>query len=182
LSLSGDVVTAVFSGEFYIESPDRSAGIKVISAADVKEQDVVDIAGVVGRNSVERVVTATSVYVSATGWVGPLYLSNRDLGGAGDAVVPGVSGGVGLNNVGLLVTTSGKVTFVGYDYIYIDDGSNPSGEGGCAGVKVSSEETSDLSEGSVVVVTDIITLESDGTTFWPFVRTRNYSDMVVRVY
>jgi len=180
--LSGDVVTAVFTGEFYIESLDRSAGIKVVSSEDVSEGDVMDLYGTIGRNDVERVFTPTSVSVIGSDSVKALYMCNRAVGGAGDALVPGVSGAVGLNNVGLLVKTSGKVTFVGSGYIYINDGSNLMGKSGRKGVKVSPAETGNLRAGSTVVVTGISTLETDGITYWPLIRTRRGSDVVVCVY
>ncbi len=57
---------------------------------------------------------------------------NRDVGGGAWNYDPGppqsgqqgVIGGSGLNNVGLLIRTSGRVTQIGTDYLYIDDGSN----------------------------------------------------------
>lgn len=56
----------------------------------------------------------------------PLYLSGNALGGAAlNQYTPGVQGGAGPNNIGLLVRTYGKVTFVDTvnKYFYIDDGS-----------------------------------------------------------
>ena len=57
----------------------------------------------------------------------PVGMPNRSVGG-GDLGIPplgqyGVMGGVGLNNVGLLVTTWGRVTATGSGYAIIDDGS-----------------------------------------------------------
>jgi len=43
----------------------------------------------------------------------PLALTNRDVGGGRlNDYTPGVEGGVGMNNIGLLIRTWGKVTFV----------------------------------------------------------------------
>ncbi len=56
----------------------------------------------------------------------PLYMSGKALGGAAlNQYTPGVEGGSGPNNIGLLVRTYGKVTFVDAvnKYFYIDDGS-----------------------------------------------------------
>lgn len=55
----------------------------------------------------------------------PLYVSNRDLGGGAlNQYTPGVAGGIGVNNIGLLIRTYGKVTYVdtANQFFYIDDG------------------------------------------------------------
>jgi len=57
----------------------------------------------------------------------PLGLNNRALGGSElNSYTPGVTGGVGLNNIGLLVRTWGAVTYIdtGQRFFYIDDGSH----------------------------------------------------------
>ena len=180
--LSGDIVTAVFTGGFYIESPDKSAGMKVISSESVSEGDVVELYGEVSLSGAERVITPETFQVIGQGSIKPLYMCNRAVGGAGDELVPGVSGASGLNNVGLLVKTSGKITFVGSDYIYMDDGSNLVGSSGRRGIKVWPVDPGNLRVGSIVLATGIITLETNGTTFWPMIHTRRGSDVVVCVY
>lgn len=70
----------------------------------------------------------------------PLALSNRDIGGGAlNQYTPGVENGVGVNNIGLLIRTWGKVTFV--DTIgkcfYIDDGSARNDGSGRVGIRVS---------------------------------------------
>lgn len=59
--------------------------------------------------------------------IAPLAMSNRSLGGRDlNEYTFGVAGGVGPNNVGLMVKTWGKVTYVdtSAQFFYIDDGSN----------------------------------------------------------
>lgn len=59
--------------------------------------------------------------------IAPLSMSNRSLGGRDlNQYTFGVVGGVGPNNIGLLVKTWGKVTYVDTtaQYFYIDDGSH----------------------------------------------------------
>jgi hypothetical protein len=56
----------------------------------------------------------------------PIYLSANALGGAAlNQYTPGVAGGNGANNIGLLIRSYGKVTYVDTinQYFYIDDGS-----------------------------------------------------------
>ena len=70
----------------------------------------------------------------------PLGITNKALGGGQfNQYTPGVAGGVGLNNIGLLVKTWGTVTHVDADQqlFYIDDGSKLDDKSGFTGVRVS---------------------------------------------
>lgn len=73
----------------------------------------------------------------------PLGLSNKALGGGAlNQYTPGVTDGIGLNNIGLLVRTSGQVTYIDTinQFFYIDDGSgfnDQSGLPGATGIRVS---------------------------------------------
>lgn len=70
----------------------------------------------------------------------PLALSQRDIGGGAlNQYTPGVEGGRGLNNIGLLIKTWGKVTSVDETnkYFYIDDGSKLSDGSNNVGLRVS---------------------------------------------
>ena len=179
VSLTQGIVTAVFPGEFYVESPDRSAGIKVVSVVSVQEQDKVYVAGFVSSDSTERIVADASVTVTGSGTIEPLFLTNSALGGSGDSVVPGASGAVGLNNVGLLIRTSGRIILVGTDYIYIDDGSKVDAASGQIGVKVSVSAPHTFQVASYALVTGISALETDGPEFRRLIRTRRNSDVTV---
>lgn len=56
----------------------------------------------------------------------PIYVSAKGLGGATlNQYTPGVAGGTGANNIGLLIRTYGQVTYVDTTnlFFYIDDGS-----------------------------------------------------------
>ncbi len=56
----------------------------------------------------------------------PLAMNNKAIGGGPlNDFTPGVTNGTGLNNIGLLVRTTGKVTYVDTTnkFFYIDDGS-----------------------------------------------------------
>ena len=58
----------------------------------------------------------------------PVALTNRAVGGGDfNAYTHGVTGGQGLNNIGLLIRSWGKVTSVNQSqqYFCIDDGSDP---------------------------------------------------------
>lgn len=124
---SAYTVTAKFPDCFYIESADRTTGIKVISSAPATEGSRVRVDGTMTTVGSERCIQATNVRRVDDLPVSPLGFLNKFLGGIKFGSDPntqvGVSDGFGLNNIGLLVRTWGKVTQIGTDYLYIDDGS-----------------------------------------------------------
>ena len=133
--LSG-VITAIFPGVIYLESPGRSSGIAVHGEDSTFSTGMT--AGVIGTMGTddrgERFIESEGMgdLTDALGqWlVKPVCVRNAAIGGASwqydaetGAGQQGVSGGSGLNNIGLLVTVWGRVTQVGDDYLYINDGS-----------------------------------------------------------
>lgn len=162
------VVSASFSDRFYIQQPDRACGIEVIGTSVVGQR--VSIVGTIytGLNG-ER-------YIAMLGWgatpgtvpVAPLGMSNRALGG-GDCAYDafsgagqqGIAGCSGLNNIGLLVRTWGKVTLVGRHpgWFYIDDGSGIRDGTGNVGIYVDAPGMSVPALGSFVGVTGISSCE-----------------------
>lgn len=134
VSLLDKPITYTATGVFYVEDDTRSFGIRVENmdyglSAGMRA----DISGTMRTNTdKERYIEATTVTRNGTGILilEPLTLNNKAIGG-GDwlctygttAGQVGVTGGLGLNNVGLLVRAWGRVTQVGLDYLYIDDGS-----------------------------------------------------------
>ncbi|GEM_PF-1316853 len=136
VALNNQVVTRCFptQGLFYVRESDRSAGIRVKNAtmaSQLQPGDTVSFSGTMKSEGFERYVDVTS---PATGESGappnPLTTINRSIGGADGpynaktgAGQKGVIGGSGLNNIGQLVRTTGKVAGVGLGFFYIDDGS-----------------------------------------------------------
>lgn len=138
ISTSGKIVTSAagdFCDFFYIEDHDRTGGIRVAASPDgvegIARGSVVNVIGTIGTTAVgERQFTGPLVMViSQTTPLTPLGMNNRSLGGGDLGSLwlgqPGVTGGRGVNNVGLLVQTWGKVIENGWGYIMIDDGSGP---------------------------------------------------------
>ncbi len=154
LSIFGKPVTAgtdELGDFFYIEEEDRSSGIRIAWTNRVSIGEKVHITGVLDTTSdYERYIDATSVVGAGYGTVGPVLLINRYLGGQDFRYVPstgegqrGVLDGVGTNNIGLLVATTGKLGKVdpSGNYFYIDDGCNltdgtMTGEAANVGVRV----------------------------------------------
>jgi hypothetical protein len=159
VELKGHVVTMAITDEFsapqgfYIEEPDRSAGLRIVSTTtSVNVGDTVDIVGQVATKDLcERAVLATSVTVVSSGnpIPDPFTIDNIDTGGGAYGGQPGVANDatiappkmcVGLNNIGVLATLRGKVTaavdtgnFAGY--FYVDDAYSEAGGAFDTGLK-----------------------------------------------
>lgn len=125
----------------------------------------------------------------------PLCVCNKALGGGQIGTnTPGVAGGIGLNNVGLLVKTWGHVTYVNRteQFFYIDDGSkmnDGSNIAGATGIRVSYAGLADgntfnpPSGGQFVVITGISSTtelkpDQNTTRIAPTLRPRRQTDMV----
>ena len=168
--LRGNLVSAVFPDCFYIEDPVACSGLKVIGGTAAPGRQV-DVAGVMRGQGAERYIDCTGNFIVVIDMdpiaVAPLGIGLRAVGGTGlNPYAPGVLDGVGLNNLGLLVTVWGKVTQRDrlLQYFYIDDGSGitdgtqtevsagvfePS-----IGVRVKADPTA-YAKGSYVIVTGI---------------------------
>ena len=169
VSLSPEIVTTVVGDGFYMEESDRSSGIKVLwSGSPVSVGDLVNVAGDMATNTnFERQIVASSVTPGDTGSVEPLLMTNKDVGG-GDwfydpvtgAGQKGVLDGAGLNNIGLLVRTTGAVAAVGLDYIIINDGSDARGGSVTNGIRISCAGLTKPVAGQSVTVTGISTINN----------------------
>ena len=162
------IVTAAFPDCIYMEDKDRAAGMRVRGFQGC--EDILYIFASNGTSTGMRVATGSDgekelVYLPntliASIWMGapaPLMLQNRSLGGGDFCLNPatgqgqkGTCGGCGLNNVGLLLKTCGRVNEVnqGERWFYINDGSCRCGGAGHKGVRV---DYSDWNYGHPVVV------------------------------
>lgn len=144
VSITGAIVTATSSTLFYIEADDRSSAIYVQKEDHTLRGGMrANLTGTVQTNdNGERYIEATTAVENGSGSVDPIALSNRDLGGSDlQSIIPGggqngVPGGVGLNNIALLVRIRGRVTHWGNGFFYIDDGAGLLDGSGYRGVKV----------------------------------------------
>lgn len=125
VNLDAKIVTARFAGCVYIEEPDRSSGVKVATSALWEIGDAVTVTGRVDASGDEVAIDADSVEpATSSPAIKPLGLRVRSLGGSACGLQALVNGASGLNNIGLLVRTWGKVTQIGGDYLYVDDDSH----------------------------------------------------------
>lgn len=183
------VVTAVFWGWFYIESPDRVGAICVAASPGVQRGMMVDIVGEMNTNweMGERFIDAYSVLENGQGSVAPLCMSSRSLGGA-DFLDPcggtgqwGVRGAIGPNNVGTLVTICGTVGHmtVGEPFCFVDDGCGLMSWSGQPGVYVTGYTELWMPESSSrVSVTGISSLFGPGESAYPMIIVRDEADIV----
>ncbi|MDO8585574.1 MAG: hypothetical protein Q7T82_00890 [Armatimonadota bacterium] len=160
-------VTAAFAGEFYVQDG-RFFGVKVKSPAVVTPGDRVNVIGSISTAAGERFICslrsdgaiwdAFARVVDHVDPYPPAGMPNALLGGAALCpATPGVTGGVGVNNIGVLVRTWGKVESTGAGCFYISDGSLPQGQG----LKVS-PGTLSVQNPRMVIVTGVSSCERVG--------------------
>ena len=139
VSIAAKIATSDASGFgdfFYIEEETRASGIRVSTPggpiASLARGNRVNVIGTLGTTPAgERELTGPIVViVSSRDPLLPLGMTNRGVGG-GDLGDPaaglgqyGVADGTGLNNIGLLIKSWGRVIETGKDYIVMDDGSS----------------------------------------------------------
>lgn len=159
---SGPVITAVFPDFFYMEADDGASGIRVEKAAHGLSVGMrADITGTVLTNlDGERYISAWAASGDGSGHIEPLVLRNSAIGGGDwqygpmmgmgqrgvseyyttwtdpNTPVTALTAAQGLNNIGLLVWTTGHVTYSESGFFYIDDGSALDDGSGHKGIKV----------------------------------------------
>jgi len=180
VSIAGQLATTAatdFTGFFYIEERDRHSGIRGAASdaaiAGVARGSVVNVIGTMGTtDSGERQLTGPMVVlVYSDTPLGPLGMPNRSLGGGSLPFGPAVKNGVGLNNVGLLVSTWGYVSAISGSDMLITDGSGDN-------VRVSVAGLANLpSQGDYVTVIGISSVTKFGADTLPYLLPRTRSDI-----
>lgn len=172
--------------QFYVEEMDRSAGIRVKWGSSVAKGSKVTIKGTINQASsatnYEREIVATSVTVTSSNNTlpKPVGMNCRAIGGTSlNDYTPGVYGGYGLNNIGLLVRICGKVTYKGTGFFYVDDGTQREAYSTFTGIRVNSSAS--VNTGDIVIVTGVLTttVPSGWNETLPLIRTRDASDVRV---
>lgn len=122
-------VTAKFGDTFYIEEPNRNAGIRVdLPWNSVTVGTKVIVGGTVRTDAAngERYIDAEIAINQDAGSVAPVLMTNKNLGGGASGLQEGIAGASGLNNIGLLVTVVGRASLPGAGLFNIDDGAGVS--------------------------------------------------------
>jgi len=172
VKFTNKVVTSNLTGFYYIEDPDRRSGIRIRPSQTLPLSALVTLVGTMNTVNGERVLDADNAqFAEATVRVEPLLIRTSHLGGAAFGLQAPVLeyryeriSGVwtrlflparGLNNVGLLIRLVGRVTYVGSDYFYLDDGCRCEDGSGNLGVKVFYGGKPTLTVGRMVSVSAI---------------------------
>jgi hypothetical protein len=169
ITFGGMSVTAVFpaSSHIYVEQPDRISGVRVDTLEAFSVGQVVNVSGQILTDTAtgECYVQASAPWPEPTGGqlpIDPLALKNRLLGGKPYGLQNGITGTIGLNNIGLLVKILGRVTASGtyprqgISWFYVDDGSGLEDGSGVTGVYVEGAlSIIPPEEGAFVAVTGI---------------------------
>ena len=185
VTLTGKIVTAStgqFSQTMYMQETDRSSGIKVNLGATPTTAvigSLVTVTGTIQKVNGIRQINNPTVTVTGSGTADPVAMINRNVGGSDfNAYTPGVTGGVGLNNISLLIRTWGRVTYVGADYLYFDDGSALEDGSGHTGIKVSCPGLTLPGSTQYAIVTGICSVEISGSTARRLILPRMQDDLV----
>lgn len=122
VTISG-TLTAAFTNWFYVESPDRSCGIRVYKAAHglLAPKQVVVTGTLTTSADGEQFISGTTITPSDATALAPLGMLSRDVGGYDFRYNPtpprmgqqGTSRAVGLNTTGLLVRLAGTLQCTG---------------------------------------------------------------------
>lgn len=166
------------AGDYYVESTDRTNGLRVSTSDTMAVGDKVTVVGnILTRNSGERYLANAAVLSrSASVPIKPLGARAVALGGSGlGPYCASVPGTIGPYNVGLLMRICGTVKSSGSGYIYINDGSLPGD-----GVKVNTTSlTSPPTVGQRAAVTGVVQLQLTGGVATVILRPRNDLDVSV---
>lgn len=164
ITVTDEIVTAVWPDCFYIEQQDRTCGIKAVPTASLSPGTTVDITGTLATVGNERQITTNVVTIKGTTTAAPAPLVMRcgDAGGAAMGFSPGVTNANGLYNIGLRIQLCGKVSEVFPDNFKLDDGSGS--------VKVVFDGSPPPQNGKTVVVTGISSVDNSSGFSKPLIR------------
>lgn len=192
VDLAHKTVAAVFPDCFYIMDP-LTAGIRVeaLNSAVVTGEQVHVKGTLRTSTSGERYVELTQVAVTGSGDLKSAGMTNKTLGGGDTAEFDPLTSagqrgiedaekgpGKGINNVGLLVTTTGRVMAYGDDFFYIDDGTDARDYSVFRGIRVLCGSAQKPELGQQVAVTGVSSIMYVGERFFRSVRLRSENDIV----
>lgn len=185
----GIAVTAVYPDCFYVESDDRTSGMRVVWTGDgVSVGSRVAVRGVmITTDEFERALQAVEVAaVGGPSVIEPMALNNKALGGCDlsyDAETGAGQRGVeycqGANNIGLLVKTFGRVKSVGSDFFYVDDGTGAWDGSIFRGVRVRCAGLEKPEVGEYVSVTGISSIMRVGDRLFRSIKPRGQADIEI---
>ncbi|MBN1193216.1 MAG: hypothetical protein JXA36_05970, partial [Coriobacteriia bacterium] len=141
--LSGVIVTREHSDRFNVETADRSSGIAVCGLGGYRNRDISLYGTLAMSPEGERVINLLQIISQTPATApSPLGMTTRSVGGgAPSGLQIGCTESTGLNNIGLDVRITGRVTGVAADcsWMTVDDGFGRTSGMGTAGVCVVGE-------------------------------------------
>lgn len=177
VSISG-TLTAAFANWFYLESPERSCGIRIYKASHgLTAPKQVTVTGPVATSTDgERYINNPSVSSSDAAAVSPLGMLCRDIGGLDfryNATPPktgqaGTTGAYGLNTTGLLVRVPGTLQCTGTARATLIDSDQQ-----ITVIAPTGTFPTMQAPYPTAVVTGISSCELDGTVLRPVIRLAN---------
>ncbi|MCX6344612.1 MAG: PA14 domain-containing protein [Armatimonadetes bacterium] len=187
--LVGKVVTWADPVSFYIQCPEighTTCGIKVISSALQTPGAVVNVSGVLGKNTDDELVVNATLANPGLAKDMPKAMGrmNRNVCGGTQGVAQGATYGVGINTVGTLQTTWGKATNVVVgSSMTIYDGSTfivktPILQGIPTPITVYGPIYG-ISDGDYVRVTGVSTIRKTSGVYYRTLVTRSWDDVVL---
>jgi hypothetical protein len=194
VTLWNKVVSGLFADGIYIQEPDRAGGIRVEGTFPVAPGSIVSVEGTPCVESGEAVLADSVLLSTASGdEPKPVLMNNKALGGAAvgfqpatiDSAGPPAVASEGLSPVGLLVRTTGTVTYVdqpGQAFAYIDDGSNLDDGSGRRGLRVLLENAPAPAVGSFAEVTGCCSTTQISGNCVRRLRPRTESDIACSLY
>jgi len=152
-------------GAIYVQETGGSAGIRTDSNDIHAKGAKVQAAGRLQLNGNQELYLSNSEVASVGGsqTLRPVGLSGSALGGGTFGLQPGVTGGSGINTIGLLVKIWGNVTYATASpphYFVVDDGSGLLDPAGRQGVGCYCGNITPPSAGTFVSVTGISSISS----------------------
>lgn len=163
-------ISAKFADAFYIAQLNRIAGIRVESDDSVAAGRSVKVIGIMGiANSGERAILDPMIVTDEPGAVvKPLLMNSTSIGGSAfNSLSPGITGGIGLNNIGMLIRIAGTLSTVNPDGFTLYDGGRLTDSDGAAGVKVWTGSSAGGAQR--VIVTGIVSCETVGDKLYPVI-------------
>lgn len=202
VALYGKTVSAVFADCAYIQET-RGAGIRIVTTRPITPGATVDLAGKVSGSSGERALEADTVIETSGDPASTIMLRNDAIGGgpllynelAGEGqkavsayrwVQPTEHALVemtGINTVGRLITTCGRVTWSDLNCFYIDDGtgyddSAETGPTAPVGLKIAVPlGVTTPAVGTYAIITGVASTEASGSNLCRTLKARQQSDI-----
>ncbi|MEI6916072.1 MAG: right-handed parallel beta-helix repeat-containing protein, partial [Armatimonadota bacterium] len=192
VSLAGAIVTASWQDVLYIEQSGRACGMRISKAGHgLQVGQTATVSGTMATTQDgERMLEASTLSGSTGQPLGALGMSASTVGGAATPDYSaangtgqqGVTGGVGVNNIGLLLRVAGRVTFLdpGGAFLTISDGSGVVDPDGHIGIRISAQGIipTGLAVGDFVTVTGISSCSKSGSDLLPKVLARSAGEII----